>query len=103
MKKAVYHALDKNLLRRGQMERLHIFPDSNIPPDIAANITNQIRPLRAVPTKMEEIPRELESQCPQVFDLPQDYVMGSNLWGKPEPERKPQPIRYPYKPNSKEP
>lgn len=103
VKKAVYYALDKNLLRRPIMERLHIFPDANIPPAIAANITNQIRPLRPVPVKLEEIPQEVEKDCPQLFDLPKDFVLGGNVWGKPEPERKAQPIRTPYKPWGKEP
>ena len=103
VKKAVYHALYKDLRRRTDMQRLHIFPDSNIPPEIAVNITNQIRSLRPIPSKLEEIPKEVASQCPQVFDLPKDYVMGSNLWGRPEPERKTLPIRSPYKPKGKEP
>ncbi|KAK3908683.1 39S ribosomal protein L13, mitochondrial [Frankliniella fusca] len=103
VKKAVYTALDKGLLRRPQMERLHIFPDDKIPPEIAANITNQIRQLRPVPKKLEEIPEEVAKQCPQLFDFPKDFVEGSNLWGKPDPEMKAQPIRYPYKPRGKEP
>lgn len=100
VKKAVYFALEKNLQRRGKMERLHIFPDSNIPPDIAANITNQIRPLRPVPEKLEEI---TDLQCPNVFDFPKDFVLGSNVWGKPDPERIGAQVRYPYKPKGKEP
>lgn len=85
------------------MARLHIFPDDKIPPEIAANITNQIRPLRPVPSKLEDIPAEVQEEVPKVFELPKDFVLGSNLWGKPEPERKSVPIQYPFKPRSKEP
>lgn len=103
VQKAVYFALDKNLLRRPHMARLHIFPDDKIPPGIAANITNQIRPLRPVPSKYDQISKEQQAQVPHLFDFPKDHVEGANLWGKPDPERKAQPIRYPYKPYGHEP
>lgn len=103
VQKAVYFELDKNLLRRPHMARLHIYPDDKIPPEIAANITNQIRPIRPVPSKYEELPKDLQAEVPHLFDLPNDYVEGSNLWGKPDPVRKTQPIPYPYKPHGHEP
>ena len=37
MKKAIYSALDKNLKRRTDMERLHLFPDEEIPEEIKMN------------------------------------------------------------------
>ena len=40
MKKAIYSALDKNLKRRTDMERLHLFPDEEIPEEIKMNLSN---------------------------------------------------------------
>jgi len=75
MRKAIYSDIAGNLMRRTQMERLHIFPDAEIPTDIKASITGQIRPLRPVPKRLTEYsPEEVES-FPKVFDFPNEYIL----------------------------
>ncbi|XP_066976164.1 large ribosomal subunit protein uL13m [Macrobrachium rosenbergii] len=75
LRKTVYNKLDKNLLRRGAMARLHIFPDDKIPDSILENISGQIRQLRQVPTRLDHIPEEEVKSFPRVFDWPEDYVI----------------------------
>lgn len=57
------------------MERLHIFPDSEIPEEIRPNISGQIRPLRPVPKRLTEYTEEEINTYPKVFDYPNDYVL----------------------------
>lgn len=73
--KAVYRACPGDLLRRPKMARLHLFPDDRIPPEIAKNISGQLRQLRPVPKRLSEYkPEEIENY-PKVFDFPEDYVI----------------------------
>jgi large subunit ribosomal protein L13 len=53
---------------------LHLFHDDNVPEDIMANVTNQIRQLRPVPKRVEEYSEEELSKFPKLFDLPDDHV-----------------------------
>lgn len=75
MKKAVYKAMDNNLIRRTNMERLHIFPGSEIPEDIKRNISGQIRPIMPVPKRLTEYSKEEVDNFPKIFDYPNDYVV----------------------------
>lgn len=75
IRKAVYRALKGNLQRRYTMERLLIYHDENVPEDIKRNISNQIRQLRLVPTRLDHIPEEEVKQFPKVMDYPEDYVL----------------------------
>lgn len=75
MKKAVYGKIPNNLLRRTQMERLHIFPGSEIPEEIKKNISGQIRPLRPVPKRLQEYNEEEIRTFPKLFDYPKDYIL----------------------------
>jgi hypothetical protein len=75
MKKAVYKAMDNNLIRRTNMERLHIFPGSQIPEDIKRNISGQIRPIMPVPKRLTEYSKEDVDNFPKIFDYPNDYVV----------------------------
>lgn len=75
MKKAVYTDITSNLLRRTQMERLHIFPGTEIPEEIKKNISGQIRPLRQVPKRLQEYSNEEIKSFPKLFDYPQDYIL----------------------------
>ena len=75
LKKAIYTAMDGNLQRRYTMQRLHIYPDDNIPEKIKQNITNQIRPLRPVPKRLDHYAPEEVEQFPKVMDWPKDYVI----------------------------
>ncbi|KAH0535616.1 hypothetical protein KQX54_017694 [Cotesia glomerata] len=75
VKKAVYHALRGNLQRRHTMERLHIFPDENVPEDIMKNVSNQIRQLRPVPTHLDLIHEEVKKEFPRIMSYPSNYVL----------------------------
>lgn len=75
MKKAVYAKLGHNLQRNYTMQRLHIYPDENVPTDILENITNQIRPLRLVPRTLDTYTEEEIKEFPKIFDYPEDYII----------------------------
>lgn len=64
-----------NLFRRVVMERLHIYPDSNVPKEIMENITNQIRPLRSIPKTLESYSKEEIKTYPKIIDYPNDYIL----------------------------
>jgi len=64
-----------NLYRRLVMERLHIYPDSNVPEEIMENITNQIRPLRSIPKPLNTYSNEEIKTYPKVIDYPHDYIL----------------------------
>ncbi|KAK7071458.1 54S ribosomal protein L13 [Halocaridina rubra] len=75
VRKAVYSKLDKNLLRRGKMARLHIFADDEVPNSILENLSGQIRQLRAVPKRLDHYTDEEIKSFPRIFDWPKDYVI----------------------------
>ncbi|KAJ8937315.1 hypothetical protein NQ314_011954 [Rhamnusium bicolor] len=72
---AVYNSMDGNLKRRYTMERLHIFPDSNVPKDLMANVSNQIRQIRPMPKRLDHYPEQQVKEFPKVIDYPKDYVV----------------------------
>jgi len=79
MDRAVYRALGINLERRNRMARLHIYPEGDIPAQIAENITDQIRPLRPIPKKLKEFtPEEIET-FPKLYDYPKNYELQKTL------------------------
>lgn len=63
------------LQRRHTMQRLFIYPGEQIPEDILQNVTNQIRQLRLVPTRLDHIPEEEVKNFPKVMEYPEDYVL----------------------------
>ncbi|XP_066142826.1 large ribosomal subunit protein uL13m [Euwallacea fornicatus] len=75
MKKAVYNNMKGNLQRRYTMQRLHLFPDGNVPADLLENISNQIRQLRPVPQRLDHYDEEVVKKCPKIIDYPKDYVI----------------------------
>lgn len=60
------------------MERLHIYPDSNVPQEIMENITNQIRSLRPKPKTLDSYSTEEIEKYPKIIDYPEDYVLRKN-------------------------
>lgn len=74
MNKAVYRALKGNLQRRYTMQRLHVFPDENVPEEMLQNVSNQIKQLRPVPVRLDHIPKEEKEQFPKLLAYPEDYV-----------------------------
>jgi len=67
-----------NLYRRVVMQRLHIYPDSNVPVEIMENITNQIRPLRSIPKPLSTYSNEEITNYPKIIDYPEDYILTKN-------------------------
>ncbi|XP_057371734.1 large ribosomal subunit protein uL13m-like [Daphnia carinata] len=75
MRKAVYKAIASNLVRRTCIERLHIYPGSEIPEEIKSNLSGQIRPIMPVPKRLQEYSKEEIDNYPKVFEFPNDYVL----------------------------
>ncbi|XP_038056759.1 39S ribosomal protein L13, mitochondrial-like [Patiria miniata] len=67
VKKAIYGMLPKDLRRHQMMQRLHLFPDENIPDDIRANICEQIKPPREVPKSLPEYSEEDRATFPRLW------------------------------------
>jgi len=57
------------------MERLHIYPGSEIPENIKSNINGQIRPLRPVPKPLQQYSQQEIDLFPKIFDYPKDYIV----------------------------
>lgn len=72
---AVYKSMKGTLGRRHAMQRLILIPDENIPKEILANISNQLRPCRTVPIGLHEYDAETIKNYPKIMDYPKDYVM----------------------------
>ncbi|KAK8399579.1 hypothetical protein O3P69_003559 [Scylla paramamosain] len=75
IRKTVYNKLSKNLLRRGRLARLHIFPDDKVPDSILKNVSAQMRQLRPVPRRLDHYPQEELENFPKIFDWPKDHVI----------------------------
>lgn len=75
MYKAVYASMKGNLQRRHTMQRLHLYTDDNVPPEIMANITNQLKQVRPVPKRLDHIDEETVKKYPKLMDYPTDYVI----------------------------
>ncbi|KAG5679052.1 hypothetical protein PVAND_008649 [Polypedilum vanderplanki] len=74
MKKAIYRRLGNNLQRRYTMQRLHLFPDDNVPKELIENVTSQIRQLRVVPQRIDHIEKDVIDNYPKIMDYPTDYL-----------------------------
>lgn len=57
------------------MKRLHLFEGDVIPKEILANVSNQIRPLRPIPKRLDHYTPEEIKTFPKVYDYPKDYVV----------------------------
>ncbi|KAL1513961.1 hypothetical protein ABEB36_003297 [Hypothenemus hampei] len=72
--KAVYRGMKGNLQRRHTMQRLHIFPDANVPAHLLGNVSNQIKQLRPIPKRLDHMDPEVVKNSPKIFDYPKDYI-----------------------------
>ncbi|CAH1166711.1 unnamed protein product [Phyllotreta striolata] len=75
MKKAVYNSMDRSLQRRYTMERLHLYPDANVPLNLLENVSNQIKQLRPKPKRLDEYKEEEVREFPKLIDLPKSYIV----------------------------
>jgi len=69
------------------MARLHIFKDDKIPEKIAQNISDQIRPLRPIPKRLDHYSKQEVENFPKLFEFPKDYHF-PNLKKVPTPRIK---------------
>ncbi|XP_014308169.1 large ribosomal subunit protein uL13m [Myotis yumanensis] len=73
VKLAIYGMLPKNLHRRTMMERLHLFPDEDIPEDILKNLVEELPQPRKVPKRLDEYTQEEIEAFPRLWTPPEDY------------------------------
>lgn len=64
-----------NLQRRHTMERLFIYPGEDIPVEVQQNLSNQIRQIRRVPERLDQMPEEEVKSFPKVMDYPENYIL----------------------------
>ncbi|KAL3285515.1 hypothetical protein HHI36_000046 [Cryptolaemus montrouzieri] len=75
LKKAVYNSMAGNLQRRYTMERLHLFPDTEVPENLLKNVSNQLEQLRPKPKRLDHYDENYVKEFPKLIDLPKDYVL----------------------------
>ncbi|KAE8599581.1 hypothetical protein XENTR_v10017239 [Xenopus tropicalis] len=75
MKLAVYGMLPKNLHRRTMMQRLHLFPEDDIPEEIMKNLFAEIPQPRKVPRRLDEFSGEEINAFPKLWIPPPDFIM----------------------------
>ncbi|GAB1299368.1 39S ribosomal protein L13, mitochondrial [Apodemus speciosus] len=75
VKLAIYGMLPKNLHRRTMMQRLHLFPDEDIPEDILKNLVEELPQPRRAPKRLDEYTQEEREAFPRVWTPPDDFRM----------------------------
>ncbi|CEF65635.2 Solute carrier family 25 member 44 [Strongyloides ratti] len=77
---ATYKKLGNNLVRRMVIERLHLFPSTEIPEFLQKNISNQLRQVQEVPKRSIDYTNEERESFPRLFKRPEDYLLD---WEEP--------------------
>lgn len=67
--------MDGTLQRRYTMQRLHIFPNGDVPEDLLANVSNQIKQPKPVPVRLYDISKEEQDKIPRLIKYPVDYQL----------------------------
>uniref|UniRef100_A0A5F8H4B0 Large ribosomal subunit protein uL13m n=1 Tax=Monodelphis domestica TaxID=13616 RepID=A0A5F8H4B0_MONDO len=75
VKLAIYGMLPKNLHRRTMMQRLHLFPDEEIPEDILKNLVEELPQPRKIPRRLDEYTQEEIDAFPKLWTPPEDFRM----------------------------
>ncbi|KAM9403995.1 large ribosomal subunit protein uL13m isoform 3-T4 [Salvelinus alpinus] len=75
VKLAVYGMLPRNLSRRTMMQRLHLFPEDDLPEDILLNLTEELPQPREIPRRLNEYSQEEREAFPTLWTPPEDYRM----------------------------
>ncbi|XP_001514853.1 39S ribosomal protein L13, mitochondrial [Ornithorhynchus anatinus] len=73
VKLATYGKLPKNLHRRIRMQRLHLFPDEDVPESILKNLVEELSQPRRVPRRLDEYTKEEIEAFPRLWALPDDF------------------------------
>uniref|UniRef100_A0A0K0DA94 Ribosomal protein L13 n=1 Tax=Angiostrongylus cantonensis TaxID=6313 RepID=A0A0K0DA94_ANGCA len=71
---AVYKALERNLTRRRHIERLHLFPGTDMPDFVRENLGNQLEQVQRVPRRSDEYTAEERAQFPRLLRFPKNHV-----------------------------
>jgi len=69
LERAIYKYCGKESARYRAFGKLHLLKSDVIPEDIKIKITGQIRQVRPVPQKLEDIPAEELAEFPKIFDF----------------------------------
>uniref|UniRef100_A0A8K9XRS0 Large ribosomal subunit protein uL13m n=1 Tax=Oncorhynchus mykiss TaxID=8022 RepID=A0A8K9XRS0_ONCMY len=67
VKLAVYGMLPRNLSRRTMMQRLHLFPEDDLPEDILLNLTEELPQPREIPRRLNEYSQEEREAFPTLW------------------------------------
>lgn len=67
--------MDGNIQRRYHMERLHIYPNGDVPKEFLENVTNQIKAPRIVPKRLDHYSEKDVKEFPKIIDYPTDYIL----------------------------
>uniref|UniRef100_A0A914E8C8 Mitochondrial ribosomal protein L13 n=1 Tax=Acrobeloides nanus TaxID=290746 RepID=A0A914E8C8_9BILA len=93
-----YRALGNNLIRRSHIERLHLFPDEDMPEFVKKNIGNQLKQIIPVARKSTEYTEEERAKFPRIVKFPEDHILDwhapivdPGAWKKPR-YRKPKKL-----------
>jgi large subunit ribosomal protein L13 len=76
-----------NLQRRYTMQRLHLYPDEEVDPEVQKRITSIVRQTRPVPQRLDHIPGEQLKEFPQLAMFPKDYVIPELKPMTPKPSK----------------
>uniref|UniRef100_A0A0N5A2L8 39S ribosomal protein L13, mitochondrial n=1 Tax=Parastrongyloides trichosuri TaxID=131310 RepID=A0A0N5A2L8_PARTI len=64
---ATYKALGNNLVRRKVIERLHLFPATEMPEFLKKNISNQLRQIQEIPKRSDQYTEEERKAFPNLI------------------------------------
>lgn len=71
----VYNHLENDHTRRNFIERLHLFPENEIPAELMRNVSGQMEQIQVVPKRLDEYKKEEKERFPALFEFPKDYVV----------------------------
>ncbi|CAD6196271.1 unnamed protein product [Caenorhabditis auriculariae] len=72
---AVYKALGNSILRRRQVQRLHLFPDEDMPKFVQKNIANQLAPVQEIVRRSDQYTAEERAAFPRIVRYPESHVV----------------------------
>ncbi|CAH1774339.1 unnamed protein product [Owenia fusiformis] len=87
MRLAVRGWLKGNLDRPKVMERLHCFPEEDVPEEILKNVSGQIPQVFPIPKSLEEYTMEERENFPRLIEWPEEYVQTDKKTNRPGPKR----------------
>ncbi|CAJ0585865.1 unnamed protein product, partial [Mesorhabditis spiculigera] len=70
---ATYKQLGNNLVRRRHIQRLHLFPDTEMPEFVKRNISNQLEQIQLVPKKSTDYTAEERAAFPKLVRFPKNH------------------------------